>query len=58
MIRRKDTGIATLQTETEGKKSMKGKSEVEADGEKELLGSINLLGENHRTKQHRELIVA
>lgn len=50
MIKRKDTGIATLQTETEGKKSMKGKSEVEADREKELLGSISLLGENHRTK--------
>ena len=50
MIRRKDTGIAILQTETEGKKSMKGKSEDEADGEKELLGSINLLRENHGTK--------
>lgn len=38
------------QTEAEEKKAMKAKSEDEADGEKELLGSTNLLGVNLGTK--------
>lgn len=50
MTRRKDTGIAALQTGTEGKKSKIGKSEDEVDGGKNKLGSISLLEENHRTK--------
>lgn len=36
MTRRKDTGIAALQTGTEGKKSKIGKSEDEVDGGKKI----------------------
>jgi len=51
-------GITTLKTKTEGKKSMEGKCEDEADRAKELMGSTKLLGENHGTKYHRELNLA